>query len=108
MPGRAKGTDAVAAQRVILGGDEREMVYLARIAELEAEVQALAAELARFRALAVAGTNARLTKDPPPRGRGAGRQRGPLIHVTADGTQGMRRGVSGRRSSSSQDDKEQP
>jgi len=107
MPGQARGSYAVApASRAILSDDEREAVYLARIAELEAEVQALTAELAKLRALA--GANARLGKDPAPGARVGGRQRRPLIHVTADGTQGMRRGVSDRRSSSSQEDEEQP
>jgi hypothetical protein len=90
---RAKNT-----RRVILGGDQGESVYLARIAELEAELEAMTAELARYKALALAGGNARLATDPAPGALDIGvRQHAPPIHVTADGTQGMRRGVSSRR-----------
>ena len=70
-----------------MGGGQSESIYLARIAALEAEVQALTVELAKYKALARSRANSRLID----------RQPIPPIHVNADGTQGMRRGVSGRR-----------
>lgn len=93
---------------VTLAGDQGESFYLARIAELEAKVQALTAELARYKALALAGGNARLATDPAPGAPDLGvRQSAQPIHVTADGTQGMRRGVSERRTAASKDVGEQ-
>lgn len=100
---RAKNT-----RHAILGGEQGESFYLARIAELEAEVQALTVELAKYKALALSGGTARLATDPAPGAPDLGvRQPAPPIHVTADGTQGMRRGVSGRRTAASKDVDEQ-
>lgn len=93
------------ARRAILSGDDSETLYLARIAELEAEVRALTAELATYKALALAGGNARLPKGSTPEVPGLG-ERQPT-HVNADGTQGIWRGVSGRRRTSPPDADEQ-
>ena len=102
--GRHAVSRANSTRRVSLGSDESESVYLARIAVLEAELEALTAELARYKALALAGGNARLATDPAPGSPDLGaRQPVPPSHVTADGTQGMRRGVSGRRTAASKD-----
>ena len=65
-------------------GDDTDSFYLARIAELEEEVRSLKAELAKREASAFAGG-----------GEGPGE---PPTLVTADGTRGMQRGVSVRRS----------
>jgi hypothetical protein len=67
--------------------------YVARIAELEAEVQALKAELAKWKALA--GGNAKVEGSKPVSLGLGPLDRVPPTHVNADGTAGMRRGVSG-------------
>ena len=54
---RAKNT-----RRATLGIDQGESAYLARIAQLEAELEAVAAELARYKALALAGGAGRLCR----------------------------------------------
>ena len=92
-----------STRSAILSGDQGESIYLARIAELEAEVQALTAELERYKALALSGANVRLAKDSTPGVPDLGRPSAPPIHITADGTQGMRRGVSGRRTPASEE-----
>jgi hypothetical protein len=89
--------------RVVVNADDSQAAYLARIAELEAEVAALRAELEGYKAMAGSGANARLAK-PGPAALDLGlQQTAPSILVNADGTQGMRRGVSGRRTRSSRD-----
>ena len=106
--GRHAVTRIKSTRTAILSGVQSESIYLARIAELEAEIQALTAELERYKALALSGGSARLAKDPAPGIHDlGGRPTAPPIHVTADGTQGMRRGVSGRRTRSTKVD-EQP
>ena len=65
--------------RVVIGDTSAEF-YLARIAELEEEVRTLKAALAKREASASAVIAERPGPSPSP--------------VTADGTQGMRRGVS--------------
>jgi hypothetical protein len=84
----------------ILSSDQRDAIYLARITELEAQVQALTAELATFKALALAG-DAGLPNGSRPRNPALAGT--PPTHVNADGTQGMRRGVSSRPSPSSRE-----
>lgn len=84
----------------ILSSDQVDAIYLARIAELESEVQALTAELATFKALALAGQTSPPKGSTPANPALAGRQ---PTHVNADGTQGMRRGVSARPSPSSKE-----
>lgn len=66
--------------RVVIGTDG-DAFYLARIAELEQEIRDLKAELAKTRPSALAVIDARIPEPP--------------IRVTADGTQGIRRGTSG-------------
>ena len=84
----------------ILSSGQSDAIYLARIAELEAQVQALTAELATYKALALGG-GAGLPKGTTPLNPAlAGKQ---PTHVNADGTQGMRRGVSPRPSPSSKE-----
>ena len=75
--------------------------YVARVAELEAEVEALKAELAKWKALAGRGATVEGSKQGS-LGPGA-LDRVPPIHVNADGTAGMRRGVSGREPTSARD-----
>lgn len=84
---------------VIVSGLDAEPVLLARIAELEAEVQALTAELASVKALALTGDTGAIGSLPAAPGR-LGAQ---PTHVNADGTQGMRRGVSARPDPSSRE-----
>lgn len=85
-------------------GDDMDGVYLARIADLEEEVRNLKAELATQKALAHAGGAAGLAKPATPGVLDVvHRQPEPPILVTADGSQGMRRGVSDGRSRSSAD-----
>jgi hypothetical protein len=67
--------------------------YVARIAELEAEVEALKAELAKWKALA--GGTAKVEASMPGSLGLSALDRVPPSHVNADGTAGMRRGVSG-------------
>ncbi len=93
-----------STRRVIVSGDDSQSVYLARIAELEAEVAALTAELDGYKALAGSGATARLAKGVGPGALDPGLQQpAPPVLVNADGTQGMRRGVSGRRTHSPRD-----
>lgn len=93
-----------STRRVVLSGDQGDSIYLARIAELEAQVQALTEELERYRALTGSGMNTRLaTGAEPGILHPGGQQPAPPSLVNADGTQGMRRGVSGGRTRSSQD-----
>lgn len=66
--------------RVVIG-DPSGAFYLARIAELEDEVRTLKAELVRRDTVSAAGVTAPLARTPS--------------MVIADGTRGMRRGVSG-------------
>lgn len=88
----------------VLMVDDMNAIYLAQIAELEAEVRKLKAELATYTALALSGGDAGLAKSATPSVLDVvDRQRKPPILVTADGSQGMRRGVSDGRSRSSGD-----
>ena len=66
-------------RRVVIS-DDTDGFYLARIAELEEEVRALKAELAKREASAFVDTGDRPAEPPS--------------LVTADGTRGMQRGVS--------------
>lgn len=81
-----------SSRGVVLSGLDAESLLLVRIAELEAEVRALTAELARVKALAITGDIGSIGSLPAAPG-GLGAQ---PTHVNADGTQGMRRGVSAR------------
>lgn len=74
--------------RVVIG-DTSGAFYLARIAELEDEVRTLKAELVRRDAVSAAGVTAPLAGTPS--------------LVTADGTRGMRRGVSGGQTRGARD-----
>jgi hypothetical protein len=65
-----------------VSGEAVEEIYLARIAELEAEVLSLRAQLAA-QPVQIPSGGPRYEVEPP-------------IAVTADGTQGIRRGVSQR------------
>lgn len=83
--------------------ENMEASYLARIAELEEEVRTLRAELARYMALDILGVGG-LANRPKPGSLGADLLTPiPPSHVTADGSQGMRRGVSDGRSRSAGD-----
>ncbi len=87
---------AAAVARAILNSENDTPIYAARIAELEAKVEVLTAALANCEALMPAGGS---TKSERSSKRGSGRRDAlegpPPIHVNADGTEGMRRGVSG-------------
>lgn len=77
-----------SGQRVVIG-DDPQGLYLARINELEEEVRSLKAELAKREASIFVGAG-EYPAEPP-------------SVVTADGTKGMQRGVSGGRSRSAPD-----